>query len=141
MQTIRAATPGDLEAIALMHARSWHHGFHDFIAAGLLPDAEVSDRRAFWATRIPQQPTGLVLVAEDSTGITGACAIDMPSEVNGFSDSTGAEVEALYVDPIAWRTGTGRALLAYARPILRTRGHHSWALWTLSTRAALSTVF
>ncbi len=56
---------------------------------------------------------------------------DHPSAAPG----TG-EVYALYVDPVAWRAGTGSALLDAAQEHLATAGFTSAALWVLETNLA-----
>ncbi len=139
MTIVRAALLNDFQEIAGMHERSWRCGFQHFITAGLLPSTDVAERHAFWVAHLARS-SALILVAEGASGvILGACAIDMPSTANDSRNPAEAEIEALYVDPTAWRSGTGRSLLAHARPLVRANGHRAWALWTLaehlSTRA------
>jgi GNAT superfamily N-acetyltransferase len=132
-QVIRPAAVGDLEAISVMHVRSWRAAFREFIADGSLPQAHVWDRTVFWTARLAVPATWRVtLVAEDSRGIIGACAVEAPHAASDPGRPGEAEIQALYVDPRAWRTGTGHVLLAQARDRLRARGHQRWALWTLA---------
>src|SRR5262249_61767409 len=58
-------------------------------------------------------------------------------QVIGFATIHGAELSALHVDPDAWGTGIGRALIAQARADLAAAGADEAQLWVLAgnTRA------
>lgn len=133
---IRSAVPDDVEAVAALHVRSWRRGFGQFIAAGTLADVNLADRVAFWGAGFARPSTdAFTLVADDGSGITGACLIEVSCTDDDITDPRVAEIAALYVDPAAWRTGTGSSLLASARENLRARGQHAWTLWTLAEHA------
>jgi GNAT superfamily N-acetyltransferase len=133
---IRSAQPGDLYAIAAMHVRSWREGFGHLIAEGSLADTELADRIEYWRDGLFRPGTdALILVAEADTAIIGACLLEVSCTDDDITDPGVAEIAALYVDPVAWRTGTAKALLHRARLDLRARGQHTWMLWTLAEHA------
>ena len=47
-------------------------------------------------------------------------------------DPSLGEIDTIAVDPVAWRTGVGKALMSVAIEGLRSEGYHSAVLWTLS---------
>lgn len=108
---LRLAAPADAPRLARIHrdarqaAMSW------------LPDLHTREDDLAWMT-------GIVLPQQE-VWVAGA---DDPI---GFIALTEADVEHLYVDPVAWRTGAGSALLARAREC-RPDG---FRLWTFQRNA------
>jgi ribosomal protein S18 acetylase RimI-like enzyme len=112
---IRPARPEDAEALATIQDAGWREGF-----TGIVEERPPLDRvRERFAERLEQGKHPL-LVAEEA----GA--------VRGFASFGDAEIHALYVDPSAWRRGTGRALLERALADLRQAGHEEVTLWSLA---------
>ncbi|MFI8998378.1 GNAT family N-acetyltransferase [Streptomyces sp. NPDC053542] len=104
--TVRAAVPGDLDAIVALHARARATYYR-----GRLPDALLADpagtarRRTGWAGAV-ERPDTTVLCAERAGTTVG---------VASFRREDGAPADAvvlhqLHVDPAHWRTGVGTAL-------------------------------
>jgi GNAT superfamily N-acetyltransferase len=120
---VRGAVPGDAEAIAEVHVRSWQGAYaHVFPAEGLAR-LDASRRAAHWRARIAGGET--VLVTDDVTGFASVGASQDP-------DAAGlGELYAIYVTPEHWDTGAGRALMAGALDALREAGFGEAVLWVL----------
>ena len=135
---IRLGTPADALGVAALHVRAWRAGFQEFIDAGTLPDADLVARESFWRHCLSLPSERLtVLVAEDpERGPIGVCMILPTAEDEDLTDPGIAQITVLYVDPVAWRTGTGRSLLTEGRRLMAQRGRHSLVLWTLTDHVA-----
>jgi GNAT superfamily N-acetyltransferase len=64
-------------------------------------------------------------------GVVLGFAIAGPSRDQGEDVSVTGEVQALYVDPPAWRHGHGRRLMQAATAYLADRGHREAVLWVV----------
>jgi len=125
---IRDARPGDENAVADVHVRSWQSAYR-----GLLPDQYLDGLRP--EHRIPGYRFGQgeatvprTLLALESGALLGFATFGASRD----EDAPGAgELFALYVDPQRWRTGAGRALLLRAREGLHAGGHRKAILWVL----------
>jgi ribosomal protein S18 acetylase RimI-like enzyme len=122
---LRAARPGDALAVAGVHVRAWQAGYR-----GLLPDAyleglraEDRARRYTFDVTDPERPQ--TIVAELDGTILGF-ATTMPADLPGAG-----EIAALHVDPVAWRRGIGRALIAACRERLAESGFATAILWVM----------
>ncbi|HEX5937279.1 MAG TPA: GNAT family N-acetyltransferase [Actinomycetota bacterium] len=127
---IRAATPEDARAIAMVHVASWRAAYR-----GLLPDAyldrlSVDEREAQRREHLddPSSERG-TLVAEEDGRIVGFATFG-PSRDEDAPPGTG-EVPAIYLDPGVVGTGVGRALFAEAASGLRNAGFTRATLWVL----------
>jgi GNAT superfamily N-acetyltransferase len=121
---LRPAVPADALAVARVHVRAWQAGYR-----GLMPDAYLDalrpeDRAARYTFDRPDGPRTTVALVDDA--------------IVGFATIRSAELAALNVDPSAWGTGIGRALIAHARASLLASGATHAHLWLLAgnTRAA-----
>ena len=112
--TVRAATIGDTEAIARVHARSWQAAYRgvvpdDFLEG--LSDAVWVDR---WRTIFTEPQAGArTLVRDEGDEVTGFARIGPVRD----PDPPGPgwdEVYAIYLDPRAWGRGAGSDLLRAA---------------------------
>lgn len=103
---IRAAGPGDAEAIAMLHAASWKRAYR-----GMLPDAYLdgpmsAEKEAHWRAKLADLADGdMVLAAERDRELVGFIAVwPDPAVVDGvFIDNLHAIAEA-------HGQGVGRAL-------------------------------
>jgi N-acetylglutamate synthase-like GNAT family acetyltransferase len=104
--TVRTATQGEGDALTRLQWR----------ASAADPAFEEVIREAPQAIGVPQEwlVDGNVFVAERSGTIVGFAA------VLAYEDRI--ELEALFVEPEAWRTGVGRALVEHAAAVAREIG-------------------
>ena len=132
--TVRRATPGDAEAIAGIHARSWQTTY-----AGLVPAAVIDDvvqdrpgRSERWRTRLsdPAQRSR-AYVAELDDRICGFVVWGASRDPDATRDT--AEVYAIYLDPDAIGRGVGRSLFATAIDDIVAQGSSAAILWVLDT--------
>ncbi|VBA53550.1 GNAT family N-acetyltransferase [Mycobacterium attenuatum] len=128
MTQVRAAVPGDAEAVARVHVRSWQRAYPGLIDQDYLDGL----RPEVWAGRYTFGRMGLRLpatvVAVDGSAICGLATTglcwdrDMPNC---------GELMAIYVDPVRMGGGIGRLLMAAARDRLRRVGLSRASLWVL----------
>jgi 8-oxo-dGTP pyrophosphatase MutT (NUDIX family)/GNAT superfamily N-acetyltransferase len=122
---LRPATPDDAADVLRIYVDSWNAGF-----GALMPRIEVDPARVLsWRRALAEPPPARWWVAERDHVIVGFIGI-RPSR--DPIDSTLGEVDTIAVDPPAWRTGVGRALMSAALRALCADGYRSAALWTLS---------
>lgn len=127
---IRRAAPGDARAVAEVHVASWRHAYRGLLPDDFLGRLSVEDREAMWLGVFadPDPKAGAFVAARDS-GIVGFASYG-PTRDEDAPDGTG-EVPAIYVDPAALGTGTGRELLVAATAALREAGFARASLWVL----------
>lgn len=121
---IRPASPTDALAIETIRVRGWRTAYRHVFPVAELDALPVDPER--WRSRILVPPPGWTTVV---------CAVD--ERVVGFA-STGpsrdeddfGELYAIYVDPDAWSTGAGRALLLDAEEAL-SADYSAALLWVL----------
>jgi GNAT superfamily N-acetyltransferase len=123
---IRAATGADAEAIARVQERTWRAAYrHVFPAEELDRDGFIQPQR--WRGRLEHPPGGWsTFVAEESGRVIGFAAVG-PSR----DEPRTGELYAIYVEPEAWSTGTGRALIEAAESRLHER-YREATLWVLA---------
>jgi putative acetyltransferase len=132
-EACRPARADDAEGIAEMRARSWHAAFR-----GIVPDAHLhapsGAREAEGWRRAIGAGQARVLVAERGDRVVGMIAVSA-SRDPGAPPSRG-EVQVLYVDPLLWRKGVGRALWHAGRQWLEEAGLVDVTLWVLAVNTA-----
>jgi GNAT superfamily N-acetyltransferase len=124
---IRAARPGDEMAVAEVHVRSWQEGYRGLMPDEFLDAQDPRDRvgRYDFGGGEGAPTTLLAFEDDDLLGFVTIC----PSR---DEDAQGlGEVAALYVDPVRYRGGVGRRLMAAARESLRESGFTDAVLWVL----------
>ena len=108
--SIRSATIGDAQAIAVFHVKVWRQTYRDLAPADAHAVLDEHYRRRQWNEKLSSNDGNpLVLVAEIDGSIVGIGAAGAPSDpvFNGRG-----EIKFLYVDPRFQRRGIGRQLLA-----------------------------
>jgi GNAT superfamily N-acetyltransferase len=109
---VRAATEADAEAIETIRVRAWRVAYRHVFPPGELDAMTVDASR--WRERLADPPTGWsTLVAVREGEVVGFTALG-PSR----DGSPVGELYAIYVDPDAWSTGAGRALLRTTEDVL-----------------------
>jgi len=125
---LRGAEPGDEEAVARVHVRSWQQGYR-----GLLPDDYLDQldhaARAIsytFADHNPGRPyTTLAVDGEEICGFATSGPCRDPDMVGA------GELYAMYVDPAWWGQGVGRRLIEMARRRLTDQHFSEAVLWVL----------
>ncbi|MGN6796836.1 MAG: GNAT family N-acetyltransferase [Gaiellaceae bacterium] len=121
---IRPASPDDATAIETIRVRGWRTAYrHVFPAADL--DALPIDAER-WRSRLLVPPPGWTTVVCEQEGVVVGFVSTGPSR---DEDELG-ELYAIYVDPEAWSTGAGRALMESAEETL-AREYRAAFLWVL----------
>lgn len=129
---IRLAVPGDVDAIARVHVRSWQSAYRGHMPDAHLDSLDPSRRADMWSKAIEQQ-TMLVLVATSGETLVGFYA-QMPSR-DADANSATSEIVAIYVDPAFWRLGFGGALVEAGVEAARPRNFSELTLWVLTGNA------
>ncbi len=123
---LRAAVPGDAEAIAAISVRGWAHAYAEFLDPRVLAGRTVEGQTERWHEWLAGDDTRTV-VAHVAGRIAGYATVGASRD----ADATPAvgELAGLYVDPPAQGAGVGTVLLADAVARLRGGGFTSATLW------------
>jgi len=121
---IRPASPEDALAIETIRVRGWRSAYRHVFRASELDGLPIDPER--WRARLVVPPPGWDTIVCEDGGIVVGFASTGPSR---DEDELG-ELYAIYVDPDAWSTGAGRALLAAAEGALAV-GYGAALLWVL----------
>lgn len=114
---IRDAAGDDAPGIARVQVRAWRAVYAGLVPGHVMARRTFEERESRWRIILSGEPGGadVALVATDAAGaVAGFAAVSDPGR---DEDARPGEVElsALSVDPDAWRSGVGRALLGAAR--------------------------
>jgi L-amino acid N-acyltransferase YncA len=124
---VRKARQDDAAAIARIYINSWHDTYAAILPAQLLCAMTPRGQSARWRSAILARGREAVLVAESPAhGVIGMASFG-PSRDRGLRFD--AEVYTLYVDPMYYGFGTGRALLCGSFAVMRDRGYESCIIW------------
>jgi GNAT superfamily N-acetyltransferase len=121
---IRPATPDDALAIERIRVRGWRSAYRHVFPAAELDALPIDPER--WRSRLHVPPPGWTTIVCENDGTVVGFASTGPSR---DEDELG-EVYAIYVDPDAWSTGAGRALMASAESTLGAT-YAAALLWVL----------
>jgi ribosomal protein S18 acetylase RimI-like enzyme len=129
---IREPRQPDAGAMGALHVRAWQRAYR----GGLMPDAyldqlSVEERVAMWTEALAREPrprsTRYVAEADDGTVVGFLVA----GPEGGDEAAAVGEVYVLNVDPDAWGTGAGRALLEAGTSFLGEAGFAVAVLWVV----------
>jgi ribosomal protein S18 acetylase RimI-like enzyme len=121
---IRPASPGDALAIETIRVRGWRSAYRHVFPPADLDALGIDPER--WRARILVPPPGwTTIVCEDNGAVVGFASTG-PSR----DEDEAGELYAIYVEPEAWSTGAGRALLQAAEDALVAE-YGSALLWVL----------
>ncbi len=138
---IRPATDDDAAALAAVHVRTWQGAYAGILPDGYLAALDPIARREPWRQRLAGRiPPSETFVAERDGTIVGFVSVGPFRAGNDARNPPGdnpaaGEVYAIYVDPDAWSTGAGRALMATAVTHLSGAGFRTIRLWVLERNA------
>lgn len=121
---IRPASPDDALAIETIRVRGWRSAYRHLFPVAELDALPIDAER--WRSRLHVPPPGwTTIVCEDEGHVVGFASTGPSRD----EDEIG-ELYAIYVDPDAWSSGAGRALIAAAEQQLA--GEYDAALlWVL----------
>lgn len=110
-------------SVALVHVRAWQDAYRGLMPDAYLDSLRAEDRAARYTFGRAEGPQTVVAVRDGS--------------VVGFATVVDHELAALNVDPSAWRSGVGSALVVEARARIAAAGATDANLWMLvgNTRA------
>jgi ribosomal protein S18 acetylase RimI-like enzyme len=123
---VRLARPADARRIAEIHVRTWQVAYPGIVPDEYLGSLSIDRFEHMWGCHI-SKGTPEVLVAWDDESIVGWVAFG-PSRDEGAAPDV-AEIWAIYVDPMHWAQGVGRALWSGVRSRLREQAFVVVGLW------------
>ena len=124
----------DAHAIETIRVRGWRTAYRHVFPQEDLDGLPVDSTR--WRARLELPPPGwTTFVAETDAGVVGFAAVGPSRDEDGIG-----ELYAIYVDPDAWSTGAGRALLERAEEQLRAE-YDSASLWVLEDNPRARTFY
>ena len=122
---VRRARPGDADAIADVHVRTWQTAYEPVFGAERLATIDAERRRAWWE-RCVAEGLETVLVAELDGRVAAFVSVGPSSD-----PPDAGEVYAIYALPESWGTAAGTALLEAGVEALRAAGYPFAVLWVL----------
>ena len=121
---VRLATAADAEAVESIRIRGWRTAYRHVFPPADLDALPVDPER--WRARLHVPPPGWsTFVALDEGRVVGFASVGPSRDEAGMG-----ELFAIYVDPDAWSTGAGRALIERAEEQLRAEYDAAY-LWVL----------
>ena len=122
---IRLARQDDALAVETVRVHGWRAAYRQILPPRELDAMLIDPRR--WRDRFSDPPGGWTsLVAEEDGRVTGFAVVG-PSR----DEPRVGELYAIYVDPVTWSGGTGRALIEEAERRLAD-GYGVATLWVLA---------
>jgi GNAT superfamily N-acetyltransferase len=124
---IRLATSADAWAIGRVHVLSWQTGYRGLVSDSLLDNLSIEGRAKFWAGVFAQpRPNQRTFVADFSGDVRGFVT---GGRCRDDDSPTSGELQAIYVLPEQWDTGTGSALHKVCIDALRADAFTDATLW------------
>jgi len=131
---IRPATLTDAQAIAEIHVASWQAAYKGLLPDQFLENLSVQRRLQMW-----QQ-----ILAQDNNQAWVAVADGQPVGFTNFGPSRDEDADSqivgemytIYLLPLAWGQGFGRALCTQTLTSLRESGYKEVMLWVLDSNEA-----
>lgn len=127
---IRSANPVDADGIARVHIDAWRDAYRGQIPDVILDSLDVTQRADFWSEVLSAAHN--VFVAVNESGIVGFCSL-IPSRDVDADPRDVAEIATLYVSPMNWRQGVGRALFDHTVEDATAKQFTAVTLWVLAS--------
>ena len=121
---VRIAVGADAEAVERIRIRGWQAAYRHVFPPEELDRLQVDWAR--WKRQIETPPFGWTIFVAENDGVICGFAAAGPSRDGGSA----GELYAIYVDPDAWSTGAGRALIERAEERL-AETYDEAVLWVL----------
>ena len=132
---VRAVTPADVAAVTRLQVASWREAYAGIIPAGYLAAMSAAEREQRHLARVQDpEPRAAYLLAEQDGAIRGMTNVG-PARDDDLDPAAVGEIRAIYVDPPAWSTGVGAALMRAALDHLVRHGARAVTLWVLEGNA------
>jgi ribosomal protein S18 acetylase RimI-like enzyme len=131
---VRHATTEDAEAIGRVHVRAWQAAYRGQVPDQYLDSLDPMTRSRKWRDVIAEGRR-TILVSEADGAVVGFCSLAASGDADLAREQVG-EITAIYVDPVHWRRGHGRALMEAARVAARASGYERLTLWVLRSNEA-----
>jgi L-amino acid N-acyltransferase YncA len=125
--TVRRAVPADAAGVGRVHTDAWRWAYDGLFDPSVLARRNAGRSSAMWQ-RIIEEGSHVVLVAERDGAVVGFAGCG--ASRNEDTASVG-ELFAIYIDPGAYRTGVGSALMARVLEELAAAGFREAILWVL----------
>lgn len=126
---VRRAEPGDADALGAVHVAAWRAVYPGLMPQAYLDGLDAGHRAARWRETLEVPPrdarTARYVVEVDDAVVGFAVA----GPAGGDEGSEAGEVYTLNVDPAAWGSGAGRALLAAVEEHLAAQGFAEAIVW------------
>jgi GNAT superfamily N-acetyltransferase len=133
---VRRAQPQDAALIAETHVLAWQGGYRGLLPQDYLDGMQAGGRRLERWTRALESPDwsrGGVLVVERGDGQLAGFANFGATRDEDDDPARVGEVYSIYLAPVAWGQGLGRALMSAALEHLAAVGYGEATLWVLDT--------
>jgi ribosomal protein S18 acetylase RimI-like enzyme len=126
---IRPAIATDARSVATVHVHTWQSAYRGIVPDAYLDSLSIDARESIWGG-ILERGTPELWVAEIDSQVVGWSAFGASRDADARPQT--GELEAIYVLPQFWKTGTGRALWLITRGRLIERGFATVTLWVLA---------
>jgi ribosomal protein S18 acetylase RimI-like enzyme len=131
---IRAATPADAHAIAIVHVASWRTTYAGIVPDAVLRQLSVAQRARYWQRVLANvQPPQQVFVAVDNERVAGFAAAGRERAGDPLYKG---EILAIYLLQSHQRQGIGRRLVGAAAAHLLAEGLDTLLIWVLEANPA-----
>lgn len=126
---LRAARPGDAEALATVHVEGWRVAYRGLMPDSLLERLSVERRAQQWRGWLAEAAGNEFLVADSGGEVLGFVWVDAARDDD--ADAETGELLAIYLRAERWGEGIGKALHDEGIAHLRARGFARATLWVL----------
>jgi ribosomal protein S18 acetylase RimI-like enzyme len=128
---VRAARPGDADAIGRVHSESWRLTYAGLLSPRYLATLDVEVLAEKWRRRLGAPGDGGSLVVAEEAGEVVGFALFGPAGERDLEDGFAGEIQMLYVRPAGQRHGHGRALYQHAVRELSARRLFWLVVWVV----------
>jgi L-amino acid N-acyltransferase YncA len=126
---IRPAIESDARTVASVHVHTWQSAYRGIVPDSYLNSLSIDRRESFWRIAL-QKGMPELWVAETDSQVIGWSSFGASRDEDAKAHT--GELEALYLLPQYWQTGTGRALWLVTRRRLIERGFTTATAWVLT---------
>jgi len=128
MVSVRDARPADAAEVAAVHVRAWQAAYRGLLADDYLDALRPADRAPRYTFAASDADAPRTLLAVEDGAILGFATIGRSRDADA---KAAGELYALYVDPLHWRSGVGRVLMAHTYAEFASLGVEEAVLWVL----------